>query len=476
MNDITKFLNIEDDGLIVVDSYTEEDTKFVVLKKKHSSTYCPNCKSIMHSKGFYQRHINHSMLMDGFKLVINLMERKWRCTNPKCNTYLNDEFSFVLPYKRNTNLLPILIINALKDTNRTLVDVANMFNVSDTYVREVFMSYIDMKRLPLPEVLSIDEVFLDIDYKTKFACVLMDFKTKEIVDILPNRWKTTLDSYFLSIPIEERNNVKFIISDMYDVYVHLNEAYFHNAVTIIDSFHVISNLENKLIVYINSVKRRYQERDDKELEEKNRKNNTNYKSSKKSKEVNVLSNYSYFLLKDKYSIEYYPATKYNKHVHYYASTAQLEDEFMKLDPQFPVLRELKQRYVDFNRKKFETPEETEEEYNKIINEYIDSDNAIFIEFARLLDRYRIPILASFKYYELNEDESVRLSQGRMEGFNRTPKDMKRDARGFEVFEYIRNRLIFASRKNAPIKGIPKEKSEIPRSNKKHRKNRKKNNK
>ncbi|MDO4467456.1 MAG: hypothetical protein Q4C49_10715 [Bacillota bacterium] len=66
------------------------------------------------------------------------------------------------------------------------------------------MSYVEVKRAPLPEVLCIDEVFLDISYSEKYACVLLDFKTNEIVDILPNRWKTTLDKYFYSIPLEEK--------------------------------------------------------------------------------------------------------------------------------------------------------------------------------------------------------------------------------------------------------------------------------
>ena len=172
MNNITNLLNIEDKDLIVLDQRIEGDTKFLELIKVLSPQYCPCCGSKMNSRGIYPRKVNHSMLVDGYKLVIILHERKWLCTNNDCRHYQYDDFIFVDRYKRQSNLLPFLIINNLKDYNKTCAEVARMLNVSDTYVRNIFMSYIDPKRLELPEVIAIDEVFLDIDYKTRYACVL----------------------------------------------------------------------------------------------------------------------------------------------------------------------------------------------------------------------------------------------------------------------------------------------------------------
>ncbi|WP_455525294.1 transposase [Holdemanella biformis] len=50
---------------------------------------------------------------------------------------------------------------------------------------------------------------------------------------------------------------------------------------------------------------------------------------------------------------------------------------------------------------------------------------------------------------------ARLSNGPMESFNRNPKDLKRDSRGFSDFYYTRNRILWATRKNPSIKGVPK---------------------
>ena len=55
---------------------------------------------------------------------------------------------------------------------------------------------------------------------------------------------------------------------------------------------------------------------------------------------------------------------------------------------------------------------------------------------------------------------VRLSNGVMESLNRIPKDMKRNARGYRNFEHIRNRFLFATRKNAQILGYPRSWKEV----------------
>ncbi len=54
--------------------------------------------------------------------------------------------------------------------------------------------------------------------------------------------------------------------------------------------------------------------------------------------------------------------------------------------------------------------------------------------------------------------------------------MKREARGYEIFEVAKSRIIYANRKSVPIRVIPKEKSERKRSEREYRKKRGKYNK
>lgn len=68
---------------------------------------------------------------------------------------------------------------------------------------------------------------------------------------------------------------------------------------------------------------------------------------------------------------------------------------------------------------------------------------MFKDFAELLERYMDPITNSFidtsTYIEDTEIKMRlrRISNGPIESFNRLPKDLKRNARGFTNFDAIR---------------------------------------
>lgn len=94
-----KFLNIEDKDIIISKILIDGNTKIIYLEKTLKVEYCPACSSRMHSKGKYIRKINHPILQDGYQLKLIVTQRKWRCTNPQCNLYFNDQFNFISKYK-----------------------------------------------------------------------------------------------------------------------------------------------------------------------------------------------------------------------------------------------------------------------------------------------------------------------------------------------------------------------------------------
>lgn len=87
---------------------------------------------------------------------------------------------------------------------------------------------------------------------------------------------------------------------------------------------------------------------------------------------------------------------------------------------------------------------------------------MFREFSDLLKKHKQEIINSFIYITDNNGNERRLSNGPMEGYNRTPKDFKRNSRGLSNFEYARSRLIWANRKNEPVLSTPKSKKEVYR--------------
>lgn len=472
-NDIIKFLNIEDENLIIKKIITAGNIKEIHIEKRIGTEFCPSCHSRMHSKGFYTRTINHPILQDGFQLKLILKQRKWRCTNPQCNLYFNDQFNFVEKHKQSSSITPYMILREMKNINNTSADVAKRYHVSDTTVHYVFLQYLDIRRLPLPEILSIDEVYLNMDYRHKYALILMNFKTGDIIDILPNRWEETTNAYFLSIPLEERRKVRYIVCDMYNPYINYTKRYFPNSIALIDSFHVVSWLNRLITISINDRKRKYQERDRKNYKEQCERKNRIFDESDTSsvpvsREVYLLNNFRWLLLQNEENIEYRTERKYNHKLRMYLNTYDIEKLVFDLDDNFRTIRSLKEKYIEFNHSKERDPEVLNMMLSALITEYSDCQLSMFREFSVILEKHKQEIINSFTYIIDDCGKERRISNGPMEGYNRTPKDFKRNSRGIDNFEYARCRLIWANRKNEKILAMPKSKEEVYRYKRKKR--------
>ena len=214
-NDIIKILNIIVEDIEILETTIVHPNKYIHIRKKViGNKMCPNCGCVMYSKGVRKREINHPVLQDGFHLYLILHQRKWRCTNSECNHYCNDDFSFIEKYKQSTNILPLLVLDKFKDINATDASVAKDLNITDNSVRYIFRSYVDLGRLPLSKVISIDEVYMHFDSKNLYSLMIMDFISGEIIDILPNRLEKTTSKYFYSISKAERDRVEYLICDM----------------------------------------------------------------------------------------------------------------------------------------------------------------------------------------------------------------------------------------------------------------------
>ena len=71
-----------------------------------------------------------------------------------------------------------------------------------------------MKRLPLTDAISVDEVYLDMDKSCKYALVIQDFYTGDPIDIIHSRLDKVTEPYFSNIPLKERASVKYLISEL----------------------------------------------------------------------------------------------------------------------------------------------------------------------------------------------------------------------------------------------------------------------
>ncbi len=433
----------------------------------------------MYSKGIHHRTVNHPILQDGRSLVLDIISRKWVCKN--CHSYCYDSFNFVEKFKQTSNLTDLMILDKMKDLSVTAVHVAKELNVSDTYVHETFMRYVDLPRLPLCRVLCMDEVYLRFDKEDLYPVILMNWETGDIIDILPNRYRKTIYDYLTKIPVSERDQVEYLVSDMFDTYRLLAGpgCMFRNATSVIDTFHHTQPLIFRINDYICKVKKEYQKRDRCILKEENYQNNRNHKTRKDSREVYLLKHYDYFLLKNHDEISYDSYWKRSKGTSYRVDPAELEKEFMGLDKNFPVIREQKEKYIHFTHDHINDTEGAARELDELISFYRSSELYIFRGFAEVLNTHKEGIIASFNFLKAerassNDEVLHRISTGPLESYNNHPKDLKRQSNGVKNFQYTRNRLLWANRKNPAIKAVPYTRSEVHTEGKKRGSYRKRN--
>ena len=451
MNSITDLLDLEDAEIIIKDIQIHGQTKTLFLETPPIAHFCPICGYRMHSRGVKNRKIKHPILQDNYSLILILKQRRWRCSNSECRYDTSESFKFVNRQRRTTNATDMLIVNAYRNLLETSASIAKRFNVSDTYAHEVFNRYVKLDRLPLTDAISIDEVYLDMDDNCKYALIIQDFHTGDPIDLLRSRRVSVTEPYFTSIPPEERNGVKYLISDMYNQYIDYVDKYFPNAVPVVDSFHVIQWIIRMIDNHIRQLLKYYRQRD-RERQEQLSLEEGRPISLPISDEVYLLKKYRWLILANQDNIHYHSEPRVDQHFHVLMNTYDYEDAIFHIDNKLKDYRELKEMYVRFNSRNAGNPTAAREELIELIAFYANSEHSMFRDFADLLERYQDPIVNSFVMVEKMGNGKIynsRLSNGPIESINRKVKDLKRLGRGFRNFEHFRNRFLYAAR-TAPI--------------------------
>ena len=455
MNSITELLNLEDADIFISDITISGTKKILTLETHPIIHFCPICGFKMHSRGIKTRTINHPILQDTYELILKLKQRRWRCTNQQCSYTTNETFNFVNKRRRVTNATDMLIIIAFGDLAVSASGIAEKFNVSDTYVLETFDRFVKMDRLPLTDIISVDEVFLELDDHCKYALIIQDFYTGNPIDLLSSRRTNSTEPYFMNIPLEERARVKYLISDMYNPYIQWVGRYFPNAVSVVDSFHVIQWITHKIDMYIRNLIKSFKKRD-RENFIANGGIITEHTYIPPSREVYLLQKYRWLILANRSSIFYHTDLRMDTHLHCMMNTYDYEDSLFMIDPNLRELRDLKELYISFNNRNAGKPMDARIELDELIGKYLHCGNSMFIDFANLLIRNHDYIINSFVMVEKHGPGKIyssRLSNGPIESLNRKVKDLKRQGRGYRNFEHFRTRFLYATRDNPVINGV-----------------------
>lgn len=328
---------------------------------------------------------------------------------------------------RNERLSHETKLNVLQDLKRpdntyTYVSIKN--NISPTEVQKIFDRYVNIRRHPLPETLSIDEHYHPgSDYDSLYMCVLMDFETGEIVDILPDRKKDYITSYLMNIRNEtydekshtsELNNVKYVSMDLNDIYRLVFSIYCPKALLCADPFHVLKNLTK----FFNDVRLRCRRNSDDET--------LVYLLTK----FDFIFNHNQFLDNE---------GKYNKRLGRYINYRGIRDYLFEA---FPVLKkayELKEKYIDFNSSA--DLSNAREGLEEMIGLFGKCEIKEYAAFHNLLINWKKEIINSFTIVN-----GKRINNSYIESRNAIIEKLLYNANGMTNFRRTRNRIMYCINK------------------------------
>lgn len=199
--------------------------------------YCKSDNVIIHDHDTVEINCSET---DHIKDILRIRKVRFKCKD--CKRTFTPSIRGIERYSKTSSQTLDMI---LKDFHKVISfkDIGIRYSLSTARILQIFdenINYVPRRRLP--GIMCIDEIRFTADYNQHYCCVLYDFETGEIVDIIKNRQLAYLNEYFDKIPEKERNQVRVFISDMYDGYATVKRRYFTKALHVVDLFHIINQM------------------------------------------------------------------------------------------------------------------------------------------------------------------------------------------------------------------------------------------
>ena len=229
-NCIKDLLNLK--GVMVKSIKNLKDVMEIYVEMPVKSHICPHCGSETSKIHDYKTQTikDVPIYFKPTNLIYNKRRYKCKC----CNKNFYENNPIIHKYHRRTNRLTEFIVNELRNLV-SCTDVAKKANVSANSVCRLLDPFA-ITNTKLPRVLCIDEFKGNAGYY-KYQVALIDGETHEVVDILECRRKHELCEYFKKFSLEQLNNVKYFVTDLWETYKDIAFTYFRKAKIIADHFH-----------------------------------------------------------------------------------------------------------------------------------------------------------------------------------------------------------------------------------------------
>lgn len=398
--------------------------KVIHIESKNKRQKCPKCHEYTNSVHDKLKPIELKYL----KVIeqdtkINIIKKRFICH--KCKIKFTEDVNLNNKGKTISNRLEQKILKNLLNYNLSLKYIAQENNVSSGTVRNILenaMSEYPKQTRLLPRVISFDEFKADTE-EGKYAFILNDPIHKKTLDVLPSRKKEYLIQYFTYC--ENRYSVEFVISDMYEPYLLVQQIMFPKAKYVVDKFHYTRYIMDAL----DKVRIR--------LQKEYGYNSKEYRMLKNKKNISLLRKYSN-------DVDWWTYTKRYKNKHMVdVLKYDLREELLNINKELKQAYILKELFLDLlHYSNYEYAKDEIEEWIEVVRSY---EIAEMNEAANTIENW-LP-------YIVNSFIDQRFSNGYTEGLNNKIKVIKRVAYGYKNFKFFRLRLMYIL--NGKVSGVTK---------------------
>ncbi len=341
---------------------------------------------------------------------IQLKKRRFFCKN--CESTFVLDTPFVSRNHSISNNLKRLVAKKLT-TKYSMTDISRETNISTSTVYRVLKEWyqpIQKYSYSLPNVLCFDEFKSVKNVEGAMSFIMMDGETKELIDILPDRRLPHLEKYFSGFSLKNRENVRFVVTDIYRPYIILTKKLFPNAKIVLDKFHLVQLIGKAFqkirIRIMNQLKNQY--------------NGTYYRRLKK---------YWKLLQKNRFKLNY-------EHKYWRAGFKNYLSEKEVLERLLTYSTELEEAYSV---------------YQNILHAFQEKDYPLFLELINQPSTLKefIPVFKTFKHYqsEIQNTFDTTYSNGPLECMNNHIKVIKRNAYGMRSFYNFKLRITICLKGN-----------------------------
>lgn len=227
---------ISQDDCSSLEVINDEYDTYIFIKLKANQRICPHCGVVGSKIKEYKSKTVRSLPTGKNRTTIVYSVPRYIC--PCCGKTYTHNLN-----KYSYNSISSVLKKKLLEQFGKMISyktIAEEYNYSTQEILEIFDKIVPNVKHPMTDAICIDEFSNVRKDDQKFACVLLDFVSHEVIDILPSRTTPYLDDYFSKIPLKTREKVKYIITDMYDGYISAAKKWFKNATIAIDPFHYMN--------------------------------------------------------------------------------------------------------------------------------------------------------------------------------------------------------------------------------------------